>query len=86
MTRPRHRMTWTTPAGALIALEPHASEIAQHAPALAAAYNDPHNARLLGHTEDLSEPEVIDSYLQMFADGGYSFLVFFGGALIADGD
>jgi RimJ/RimL family protein N-acetyltransferase len=84
--RTRYQMIWTTGAGALIGVEPHAAEIERHAPTLMAAYNDEHNAPLLGHTELLSEDDVIDSYLEMFEDGGYSFMFLRDGALIADGD
>jgi RimJ/RimL family protein N-acetyltransferase len=84
--RPRHQITWSTPAGTLVAIEPREAEIVRHAAALAAAYNDPHNAPLLGHTARIDEPEVVDSYLALIADGGYSFMVFSGGALVADGD
>ncbi|HET9626020.1 MAG TPA: GNAT family N-acetyltransferase [Kofleriaceae bacterium] len=86
MERARYQITWDTPAGRLIAREPYDDEIVRHAPALMAAYNDPHNAPLLGHTEAMTEAEVIESYRALVADGGYSFMVFRDGALVADGD
>lgn len=86
MSRPRFYLTWRTPAGVLHAIEPDATEIARHAPALTAAYNEPANARMLGHTEAMTEADTRDAYHQMFADGGYSFLVFRDGTLVADGD
>jgi RimJ/RimL family protein N-acetyltransferase len=80
--RARYQITW----GPLVAIEPTDAEIVRHAPALMAAYNDPHNAPLLGHTEAMTEADVIDSYRALVADGGYSFMVFADGALVADGD
>jgi RimJ/RimL family protein N-acetyltransferase len=79
-------MTWPMAGGAIVAIEPREDEIVRHAPALMAAYNDPHNAPLLGHTELLDEATVIESYLELFEAGGYSFLVFCDGELVADGD
>lgn len=79
---PRFQITW----GSLIAVEPRDDEIVRHAPALMAAYNDPHNAPLLGHTEAMTEADVVDSYRALIADGGRSFMVFSAGALVADGD
>jgi len=86
---PRHRITWspsTGPAGTLLAIEPSADELAQHAAALTAAYNDPHNAPLLGHTELMTERDVIAHYGAVSRDGGHNFLVFRDGALVADAD
>ena len=82
MQRARYQIT----LGPLIAIEPRDDEIVRHAPALMAAYNDPHNAPLLGHTEAMTAAEVIDSYRALIADGGYSFMMFRAGALVADGD
>jgi RimJ/RimL family protein N-acetyltransferase len=80
--RARFQITW----GSLVAVEPRDDEIVRHAAALMAAYNDPHNAPLLGHTEAMTEADVIDSYRALIADGGHSFMVFREGALVADGD
>ena len=82
----RYRITWSTPAGALLAIEPRGNELAQHAAALTAAYNDPHNAPLLGHTEPMSARDVIAHYAAVFREGGHNFLVFRDGALVADAD
>lgn len=82
--RPRYQIVQVS--SALVAIEPTPTEIAQHAATLMAAYNDPHNAPLLGHTEAMTEAEVVESYSQLVADGGYSFMVFRAGELIADGD
>ena len=59
----------------LIALEPTPAEVARHAAALAIAYNDPHNAPLLGHTERLDEADVIAHYARLAAGGDHGFLV-----------
>jgi RimJ/RimL family protein N-acetyltransferase len=83
---PRYRITWSTPAGELVAIEPGPEQLARHAAALAAAYNDPHNAPLLGHTEPMTETDVIAHYAAVSDDGGHNFLVFRDGALAADAD
>ena len=46
----------------LTAIVPTADEVARHAPALAAAYNDPRNATLLGNTQPLTEADVVEHY------------------------
>jgi RimJ/RimL family protein N-acetyltransferase len=83
---PRYRIAWSTPAGELVAIEPRPEELAHHAAALAAAYNDPHNAPLLGHTEAMTEDDVIEHYAAVAGDGGRNFLVLRDGALVADAD
>ena len=86
MQTPRYRIRWSTPTGELLAIEPHRDEVAQHAALLAAAYNDPHNAALLGHTEAMTEADVIAHYAEVSEDGGHNFLVFRNGQLVADAD
>jgi RimJ/RimL family protein N-acetyltransferase len=86
MTAPRYRLTWATPAGALVALAPTPVEIARHAGALAAAYNDPRNAPLLGHGDPISPAEVAEHYAGLAARGDHGFLVFLDGALAGDAD
>jgi RimJ/RimL family protein N-acetyltransferase len=82
----RYQIAWSTPAGQLLAIEPTRAEIARHAAALAAAYNDPHNAPLLGHTEPSSERDVIAHYEALARRGGHGFVVLRDGALVGDGD
>ena len=82
----RYQLEWTTPAGALVVIEPRLEEVAPLAPLLAAAYNDPHNAPLLGHTDELSEADVLDHYRGMIDGGARPFLFYRGGALAGDGD
>lgn len=72
--QPLCQITWVTPAGQLRAIEPRPDEVVQYAGALAAAYNDPRNAPLLGHTDDVAQA------------GGHNFLVFVDGAIAADAD
>jgi len=67
-------------------VEPRSDEVAQHAAVLTAAYNDPHNAPLLGHTEAMTEADVIAHYAEVSDDGGHNFLVFRDGRLVADAD
>jgi RimJ/RimL family protein N-acetyltransferase len=78
-------MTWTRGGETLRAIEPTAAEVRAHGAALVAAYNDPHNARLLGHTAPLDEADVIAHYAAL-ADDGHGFLFLAGDALVADGD
>jgi RimJ/RimL family protein N-acetyltransferase len=83
---PLCQITWATPAERLMAIEPRPDEVARYAGVLAAAYNDPRNAPLLGHTEDVDKDDVIAHYDDVAHAGGHNFLVFAGGALAADGD
>lgn len=80
------RIAWDGEPEPLVALEPRPDEVAAHAAALAAGYNEPGNAALMGHTEPISEAEVTGVYDQMFADGARPFLLFAGGALVGDAD
>jgi RimJ/RimL family protein N-acetyltransferase len=83
---PRVRIEWTTDVGELAAAEPQLSDIAAHARQLAAGYNEPENARLMGHVESFSEADVIDHYQSMWRDGGRAFLLYCEGALVGDAD
>jgi len=82
----RYHLEWSTPAGALVAMEPSLAEVEATAARLAAAYNDPHNAPLLGHTAELSPADVLDHYRALGEDGGRSFLLYRNSVLIGDGD
>jgi RimJ/RimL family protein N-acetyltransferase len=83
---PLYQIRWRTPVGELVAVEPRSDELAHHAAALAAAYNHPRNAPLLGHTADVDPDDVVDHYADIAAAGGHNFLVLLDGALVADGD
>lgn len=84
--RVRYHIEWPTPAGALVALEPSLGEVEPVAARLAAAYNDPHNAPLLGHTAELSPADVLEHYRAQGEAGARSFLLHRDGALAGDGD
>jgi len=84
--RVRYQLEWQTPAGILVVREPSLDEVAPLAERLAAAYNDPHNAPLLGHTAALSPADVLEHYRGLAEDGGRPFLFFRDGALAGDGD
>ncbi|MBA3393874.1 MAG: GNAT family N-acetyltransferase [Deltaproteobacteria bacterium] len=81
-----YRLAWTTPAGELLAIEPDDGEVTAHAPALAAAYNDPHNARLLGHGSLLTASDVQEHYTMLREAGAHGFLLMRDGVLAGDGD
>src|SRR4029077_14656100 len=70
------QVRWVTPAGELVAIEPRPDEVVRYAGVLAAAYNDPRNAPLLGHTEDVDEDDVLAHYADVAQAGGHNFLVF----------
>jgi RimJ/RimL family protein N-acetyltransferase len=82
----RFRIDWTTAAGRLAAIEPTRAEIAAHAAALAAAYNDPHNAPLMGHAELLSVDDVVEHYGELLDDGDHPFLLYLDDELAGDAD
>ncbi|MBA3456736.1 MAG: GNAT family N-acetyltransferase [Deltaproteobacteria bacterium] len=86
MTTSGFRIQWQTEVGHFEAIEPTLEEVTAHAAMLAAGYNDPLNAELMGHTEPLSDDEVVDHYDASMEDGVRSFLLFFDGALVGDGD
>jgi len=83
---PRYRIAWTTELGRLTAIEPTPADVVAAAPALAAAYSDPHNAPLMGHDEPLDADDVIEHYADLVADGGRAFLLHHDGALAGDAD
>jgi RimJ/RimL family protein N-acetyltransferase len=74
--QPLCQIAWVTPAGRLVAIEPRPDEVMRYAELLAAAYNDPRNAPLLGHTEDVDPDDVVAHYGDVAEAGGHNFLVF----------
>ncbi len=80
------RIRWTTELGELVAVEPQLAEVSAHAADLAAGYNEPENARLMGHAEPFSPSEVVDHYRAMLAEGARPFLLFLQGDLVGDAD
>ncbi len=83
---PGFRIEWTTDVGELLAIEPQLADVAAHADELAAGYNEPENAQLMGHVEPFSEGEVVDHYKSMFDEGARPFLLYAGGKLVGDAD
>jgi RimJ/RimL family protein N-acetyltransferase len=70
----------------LVAFEPTAAEIDAAAGALAAAYSEPHNARMMGHDEPFTAADVVEHYRTMIAEGARPFLLEQSGALMGDAD
>ena len=75
------RLDW----GALTLCEPTLKEVERYADVLVRAYNDPRNAPLLGHVEEIDRAEVIEHYADL-ADEGRAFMLFNGDDLVGDGD
>jgi len=71
---------------ALVAIEPTLAEVAAHSDALALGYNDPDNARLMGHAEPISADEVVEHYEAMAEESARQFLLFLDGKLMGDAD
>jgi RimJ/RimL family protein N-acetyltransferase len=85
-TRDRVCLVWAGDAGVLEAREPALADVERHARELAAGYNAPDNAALMGHAEPISEAEVVETYAAMIAAGGRAFLLFRDGAFVGDAD
>ena len=82
----RTRIDWTTDAGKLAALEVTLDDVATYASDLAAGYNHPSNSELMGHAEDLSPDEVVESYAELIDAGGRAFLLLRDDAFAGDAD
>jgi len=61
-------------------------DLSPYAAALAAGYNDPRNALLMGHTAPIEPVEVLQLYADAARDGARSFLLFEAGGLVGDAD
>ena len=85
-TRPSFRIEWMHGDHHWVANEPTDEEVIANSAALAAAYNDPHNAPLMGHTDAMSVDDVIEHYRDMRADGARQFLLFANGEFVGDAD
>lgn len=77
----RAQLDW----GTLTMREPTPEDVERYADALVLAYNDPKNASLLGHDDEIDREDVIDHYVDL-AESGRPFMLFDGGALVGDGD
>jgi len=74
-------------ADTLRAFEPTEDEIAAAAPALARAYGDPHNSRMMGQAPGAFEPADVIAHMQRVrAAGGHPFLLERNRALAGDAD
>ena len=82
----RFAIDWATGAGQLAAFEPTLREVSARAAILAAGYNEPRNAELMGHTDPISELEVVDHYEAQLREGARMFLLYRGGQLVGDAD
>ncbi|MBP9088757.1 MAG: GNAT family N-acetyltransferase [Kofleriaceae bacterium] len=81
-------VTWRPPGDPAVfqAREPTDAEIATHAAALAQAYNDPHNAPLMGNTEAMSSIDVVSHYTTMNVAGARQFHLLVNNSLVGDAD
>jgi RimJ/RimL family protein N-acetyltransferase len=77
-----YRIAWNE----LLASEPTPAEVEASAAALAAGYNEPENARLMGHGEPMSPEDVVDHYADMAEEGARQFLLFVDDKLVGDAD
>jgi RimJ/RimL family protein N-acetyltransferase len=82
----RTRIDWQTDVGRLEALEVTLDDVVEYADQLAAGYNHPSNAELMGHAEPLAPDDVVESYAELLDDGGHAFLLLRDGAFAGDAD
>ena len=80
------RIDWANEVGALAAIEPQPAEVVAHSAELATGYNEPANARLMGHEDAIDADEVVEHYEDMAAAGARQFLLFVDGKLVGDAD
>jgi RimJ/RimL family protein N-acetyltransferase len=78
------RIDWQSEG--LVAYEPSLDDVREHAAALALGYNDPKNAPLMGHTDAMTDEDVVDHYGEMAEEGARQFLLFVDGKLAGDAD
>ena len=82
----RNRIDWNTDVGRLEALELTVDDVVTYAGQLAAGYNHPSNAELMGHAEPISPDEVVEHYAEMLEDGARAFLLLRDGDFAGDAD
>lgn len=75
---------WDT--SALRVFEPTKAEVVTAAPALAAYYNDSHNASMMTNTRDLTVDDVVETFESFWAAGDRPFLLERDGELMGDAD
>lgn len=76
------RLQW----GTLTLREPAPADVDRYADVLVRAYNDPKNAPLLGHEDEIDRDEVIEHYAELAEDEAHAFMLFEGDRLVGDGD
>ncbi|MBN2192999.1 MAG: GNAT family N-acetyltransferase [Polyangiaceae bacterium] len=81
----RYRLVWST-SDRLVAYEPTSAEVAHHAPALSAAYSEPHNAAMMSNSGAMSPDDVIEHFLTAGREGARLLLLERDGALAGDAD
>jgi RimJ/RimL family protein N-acetyltransferase len=84
--RDRYRIEEVRAHDVLVAIEPLPSEVAAHAEALAAAYNERHNRAMMAHSSEMSPADVAEHYALLAAEGSRPFLLLRDGALAGDAD
>lgn len=78
---------WEVTDGPLRAFEPTGGELAAAAPALAAAYGDAHNSRMMGQAPGaFTAADAVDHFARVRAEGGRPFLLERDGRLAGDAD
>jgi len=82
----RYRIDWTSGDATLSVREATPAEIRAAAPVLAASYDDPHNAAMMGHDEPFDAEEVVEHYADLADEGGHGFLLFENDVLVGDAD
>jgi RimJ/RimL family protein N-acetyltransferase len=81
------QVDWVDGGDTLRAFEPTDDEIVAAAPALARAYGDVHNSRMMGQAPGAFAPaDVIGHMQQVRAAGGHPFILERNGALAGDAD
>jgi RimJ/RimL family protein N-acetyltransferase len=81
-----YRIELSRASDVLVALEPTPAEVAAHAEALAAAYNEPHNRAMMANAAEMAPAEVVEHFASLARAGGRAFLLFLDGDLAGDAD
>jgi RimJ/RimL family protein N-acetyltransferase len=82
----RFRVEWSGAQGVLAAVEPTLEEVRARAGELSAAYNDPHNSRMMANTIDFSAADVVANFEEMAEEGARQFFLYDGAAFAGDAD
>jgi RimJ/RimL family protein N-acetyltransferase len=82
----RCRVEWSGARGVAAAVEPAIEEVRARAAELAAAYNDPHNGRMMANTIEFSPADVVDNFEAMADEGARQFFLYDGARFAGDAD